>query len=365
MNHIAKDARLGAACGRFSLLECGSRMTYMEGCPLTRRFVCCAAAILLSLTGSSASQNPPGLPFPRSLPTTPDDLIRVRLAAEQNDAEAEFTLCVTYFGGIGGVARDAATALRWCRRASAQGSDSATFFVGIIYDTSGEGVPPDRAEAMTWFRQAADHGNPVAQVRLGRAYEQGEGVQKDPVQAFSWYRLAAAQGNAIAENLLGDMFSDGRGVAQDDTQAAMWYRLSADQDNSYGVMKLAALYEKGAGVPRDRAEALRYYRLEADKGGPAAQFYVGVSYRDGRAGLTRDPIEAHKWFNIAAALAGENPAYGAARDALEPSMTQQDRMEARRRAHDWVELFLANVSSTPESDRVKQMLLAKVDGTFR
>jgi hypothetical protein len=81
--------------------------------------------------------------------------------------------------------------------------------------------------------------------------------------------------------------------------------------------------------------------------------------------VTRDPLEAHEWFNIAAALAGENAAYGAARDELEKSMTQKELTEARRRAHDWIEFFLSNVLSTPESERLKQSLLAKVDGNQR
>src|SRR5664279_4170158 len=109
--------------------------------------------------------------------------------------------------------------------------------------------------------------------------------------------------------MIGDMFADGRGVEKDYAEAAMWYRLAADQGNGYAKTKLGELYDKGLGVPQDLAEAVRQYRPEAERGGPAAQFYLGASYRDGRGGLSRDPIEAYKWFNIAAALDFQNNAY--------------------------------------------------------
>jgi TPR repeat protein len=63
------------------------------------------------------------------------------------------------------------------------------------------------------------------------------------------------------------------------------------------------MFSEGRGVARDYTEAAVWYRAEAEHGGPVAQFYIGVSYRDGRGGLARDAAEAQEWFNIAAALA--------------------------------------------------------------
>jgi hypothetical protein len=43
-------------------------------------------------------------------------------------------------------------------------------------------------------------------------------------------------------------------------------------------------------------------------------------------------------------------------------MIALDLAEARRRAHDWIEAFTSSVLPTPEMERLKQSLLAKVDG---
>jgi hypothetical protein len=317
---------------------------------------CLVLSVTLCDPRIGAAQSSQGYPIPPSIPRTSEDVARVRQDAERGDPKAELTLGLLFAAGISGVSRDPAAALTWYRRASQHGSTDATMFIAVLYD-SGQGVPQDHAEAMKWFRAAAEQGNVIAQVRIGREYE----ASKDYVQAVDWYRKAGAQGNAVAENMLGDMFAAGRGVDQDYREAAVWYRMSADQGNGYGAVKLAEQYDKGLGVPQDAAQAVRLYLLEAEKGGPPAQFYVGTSYREGHGGLARDPIEAHKWFNLAAALAGESEAYADARDEVERTMTATDILEARRRAKAWMDAFWSKVTATPDSERMKQALLEKLD----
>lgn len=50
----------------------------------------------------------------------------------------------------------------------------------------------DFAAAARWWRQAAEQGLAVAQLSIGRLYEQGRGVAQDSVQALMWVTLAAA-----------------------------------------------------------------------------------------------------------------------------------------------------------------------------
>jgi TPR repeat protein len=299
--------------------------------------------------------------YPLSFPSTPEDLERVRQSAGRGEAQDEFTLGFIYLLGVSGVERDPAAALAWFRKASEHGSGQATFFIGVVYD-QGQGVPADHVEGVKWFRAAAAQGNDVAEFRLGRAYELGEGVKKDVAEAINWYRRSAAKNNSVAENTLGDLYAAGHDVAQDYAEAAVWYRLSADQGNGYGKMKLAELYDKGLGVPKDPAQAVANYRAEAEHGGPIAQYEIGLAYRDGLGGLARDPIEAHKWFNIAAALAGQDERFAAARGEIEKTMTPLEVAEARRRAHDWVDAHFSSVQPSPQLDQVKQMLLDKMDG---
>jgi TPR repeat protein len=112
-----------------------------------------------------------------------------REQAEHGDAAAQFRLGVAYADGLG-VARDAAKAAQWYRRAADQGVALAQFSLGVMYQ-QGDGVPRDPAAAARWYRRAADQDFAFAQLGLGSAYETGSGVARDDVQAYLWFSLAA------------------------------------------------------------------------------------------------------------------------------------------------------------------------------
>ena len=61
------------------------------------------------------------------------------------------------------------------RRAADQGNADAQFNLGVMY-AEGRGVPRDDAEAARWYRCAADQGEAAAQFNLGLMYAKGEGV---------------------------------------------------------------------------------------------------------------------------------------------------------------------------------------------
>ena len=58
---------------------------------------------------------------------------------------------------------------------------------------------PDYAKGVEMMRSLAESGYAVAQLQMGRMYEQGSRVQKDDEKAAEWYRKAAEQGNAAAQ----------------------------------------------------------------------------------------------------------------------------------------------------------------------
>ena len=66
---------------------------------------------------------------------------------------------------------------------------------------------------------------------------------------------------------------------------------------------------------------------------PASTFQRGIFLSSGRSGQV-DLIEAHKWFNIAAA--GGDPAAAQHRDELAREMTREEVAAALRAARDWV-----------------------------
>jgi TPR repeat protein len=94
-----------------------------------------------------------------------------------------------------GVRQDYEEAAKWFRLAAEQGNAEAQFTLARQY-AHGEGVPQDYKEAVKWYRLAAEQGDADAQVNLGILYVIGHGVPQDYVQAHTWFNLAAATGDA-------------------------------------------------------------------------------------------------------------------------------------------------------------------------
>ena len=54
------------------------------------------------------------------------------------------------------------------------------------------------------------------------------------------------------------------------------YRPLADQGNAVAQFYLGLTYANGRGVPQNNAEAVKWYRLAADQGDAGAQFNLGL-----------------------------------------------------------------------------------------
>ena len=102
-------------------------------------------------------------------------------------------------------AQDYSTALADFRLAAQQGDADAQYSLGVMY-YYGQGVPPDYARALKWYRLAAQQGNADAQVRLGVMYGTGQGIPQDNVEAYKWVALAkgAAKPGSKASKAAGE-----------------------------------------------------------------------------------------------------------------------------------------------------------------
>lgn len=98
---------------------------------------------------------------------------------------------------------------------------------------------------------------------------------------------------------------------------------AADKDFVAG----SAAYKSG-----DREGAFRIWKDLAERGDGASQFNIGRMYATGD-GTARDKIEAYKWLLIAARR-GRVDALAALK-ALGPTLQQEERHEAIRRADAW------------------------------
>lgn len=77
----------------------------------------------------------------------------------------------------------------------------------------------------------------------------------------------------------------------------------------------------------------RWLAAAAD-GDAGACFDLGVAFSTGSNGAECDLIEAHKWFNLAAARGHEEAAH--CRADISDEMTAREIAEAQRRARQWL-----------------------------
>ncbi|NQW02007.1 MAG: sel1 repeat family protein [Rhodospirillales bacterium] len=104
---------------------------------------------------------------------------------------------LTYYKGIGGVAKNFKTAATWFRQSSAKGNAASQYNLGIMAYL-GQGEPQSFEQAAKWFQQAANQDHALAQYNLGFLFYEGKGVEKDDLQAFMWIDRAARLGDEKA-----------------------------------------------------------------------------------------------------------------------------------------------------------------------
>jgi TPR repeat protein len=135
----------------------------------------------VDLDALSLDRGPPSLAELYENPVDTDQIraevaVRLREAAEQGNAHAQYNLGVMYDLGRG-VGQSYAEATNWLRKASEQNLAEAQCYLGVMYG-NGEGVAQDDAEAVKWFRRAAEQNNAQAQYNLGLMYDLAEASVK-------------------------------------------------------------------------------------------------------------------------------------------------------------------------------------------
>ena len=77
-------------------------------------------------------------------------------------------------------------------------------------------------------------------------------------------------------------------------------------------------------------------REKAEQGDASAQSNLGLMYTNGQ-GMPQDYIQAHMWYNLAAASGGDEDKerHAKNRDSIAEKMTLGQVLEAQRRAREW------------------------------
>ena len=120
----------------------------------------------------------------------------IRLAANQNQAAAQYRLGKLYEAGVG-VQANPRTAVEYLEQAASGGNRIAMHDLGHYYATGVIG-PADIGRAVGWFEKAAKRGVLDSQFNLGVLYQGGSGVPKNIVQSYIWYAVAGGQGDKVA-----------------------------------------------------------------------------------------------------------------------------------------------------------------------
>lgn len=201
-----------------------------------------------------------------------------------------------------------------------KGSASAQTELGMTYYNQ---VPPDYNSAAIWFLKAARQGYPEAQWHLGMLYANGQGVQKSDEQAAYWFQLATEQGWGMGQTNW-SLAAAGQRQPVDPRQLRYGLRAAETSDAEVGKSLMV-----GQGTPQDYHYGFLWLRQAAEHGDMEAQYRLGMLYAKG-TGSRRDNVEAHKWYNLAAAQGHVIAAR--ARDKLSRWMTLAEIYEAQRRA---------------------------------
>ena len=186
----------------------------------------------------------------------PDQLVafsRVKKAAENGNAEAQFELGRIYGNGDG-VPQDYQTAIEWLEKAAEQNHAKAQESLGSIY-ANGVGVKQDFPTARNWFMKAARNGLGSAQYLMATMFRFGlfeSEVEMD--QAIDWYQRAAKQNVAAAQLALGKLAMRGKHVKQDDSAALQWLMLAHANGSQGADAYIQQLMQQ---MPTETLEALR------------------------------------------------------------------------------------------------------------
>ncbi|KAI8393861.1 uncharacterized protein BYT42DRAFT_542057 [Radiomyces spectabilis] len=232
--------------------------------------------------------------------TAMDGFNTLRSLSEKNYWGAFYALAVCYLNGVSTpsdtVKPDPHEALRWFKAAaSVDIVDSETheivskaeYRIGTML-FKGDDIPEDPAAALQWFIKSAAHGNKYAQYVAGVHFEQGLTTNQDYDQAKHYFLSSAQQGFPDAQAALGIRLTE-----DGDHSAGMhWLKEAAKSSNARALLRLGLLYEEGQIVEQDYELAFAYYSAAADLNEARAQYILGVHYRLGTLGLTKNLQEA-------------------------------------------------------------------------
>ncbi len=113
--------------------------------------------------------------------------------ASQNNAMAQYAMAICYAQGKG-VDTNIEIAMEYLNKSAEQEYAVALTELAGVYCSGAATITQDFHKAMELYKKAANQGYPLAQIAIGRMYENGWGTKKSINIAMKWYRKAEKQG---------------------------------------------------------------------------------------------------------------------------------------------------------------------------
>jgi len=224
----------------------------------------------------------------------------------------------------------------WLTGAAEAGSVEAMASLAWLY-TKGFGVEKDGDQAVRWYTRAVESGGSEYALHLGWIHLQEDLVEPNPSLAEKWFRRSLDAGDVAARIPLASVLIDdvrSGGDPERILEARELLDLALENEPLLASFYLARIFMEGVGViDADAGEAYRYARVGAEIGNREMQGWLGVMYLRG-VGVESDPVEALKWFNLAAAEGDELG--NQLRLQMESELDAAQVSEARRRSSEWL-----------------------------
>ena len=223
-----------------------------------------------------------------------------RLAAAAKHATATYELGTLYLEGHG-VPRNDSKAASLIKEAAILGYSQAQSTLGMLYEAGECGLNENQAESLEWFIKAAQQGNPLAQLKVGRAYISGELLSLNAEKGIEYLTKAATQDDIDAISLLGNYYEGASDkVIENPEFAFQWHLKGARTGNARCECKVGYCYLRGVGIEKNQKEAATWFERAADKGYADAEFALGMMFLTG-VNSERDIDKAKAWFTKAVA----------------------------------------------------------------
>jgi TPR repeat protein len=261
---------------------------------------------------AEAPPSPPEEVFYGPAPRSHADEVRARIAAEHEAARARreanpepaplsarygprCPVCLEEWDVNDGLVINACCCRRICSSCQAKSLNAPCPICRAPF-------PKSAAEDTARLRRHVENEVPEAIHALGCRYVDGSGgFVKSAKKAAKIFKRAVELGSVDAMLSLGRLYFNGAdGVKRDVKKAEKLYRLAADRGDAIAQCNYGSLVKD-----RDPEAAVYYWKLSAAKGYAFAEFLVGLLHYHGDGGMERDPAEARRLLELAAAKGHE------------------------------------------------------------